>query len=104
MMDQRPLGILLAVAGGAGIAVSALADPLGIGEGNVFGWLQLTGVILGVVVTLFGLAMALEVVPYPGRASARGTASSTPQATVITEDSATQGRAAESPDRRVSDD
>jgi hypothetical protein len=36
---------------------------LGIGEGHVFGWLQLTGVVLGAAVTLLGLALAMEWVP-----------------------------------------
>jgi len=53
--------------GAVGTAVAALADPLGIGEGNVFGWLQITGVVIGGLVALLGLAMAMEWVPYPTR-------------------------------------
>jgi hypothetical protein len=67
MMDPRPVGLLLVILGAAGGLVSALADPLGIGEGNVFGWLQITGVIIGAVFVLVGLVIAMEWVPYPGR-------------------------------------
>ena len=61
------MGLVIALIGGIGTAVAALADPLGIGEGEVFGWLQITGVVIGGIVTLLGLAMAMEWVPYPGR-------------------------------------
>ena len=67
-MDPRPAGLVIAIVGIAGTAVSALADPLGIGEGEVFGWLQITGVILGAIVLLIGLVIAMEWVPIPGRA------------------------------------
>jgi hypothetical protein len=87
MIDERPLGIIVAMVGALGTAVAALADPLGIGEGNVFGWLQLTGVIVGGVVTLLGLGLAMEWVPYPGRSAQAGgaAAGSAPQTTVITD-------------------
>lgn len=81
MMEPRLLGIVLAAAGAAGLLVSAFADPLGIGEGEVFGWLQTTGVILGAVVMLLGAVIAAEWVPLPGRAR-RGSGGS-PQTTVI---------------------
>ena len=68
MMDPRPAGLTLVVLGILGTAIAALADPLGIGEGETFGWLQLTGVILGGIVILLGLAFAMEWVPYPGGA------------------------------------
>lgn len=57
-MMERPLGIVIAFVGAAGTAIAALANPLGIGETQVFGWLQIAGVILGAMVTLLGLAMA----------------------------------------------
>jgi hypothetical protein len=69
-MDPRPIGIVLVLLGAIGVAISALADPLGIGEGEVFGWLQITGVIVSSVVTLLGVAIATEWVPLPGRRSA----------------------------------
>jgi hypothetical protein len=86
MMEERPLGIVIALLGAVGTAIAALANPLGIGETEVFGWLQITGVIVGAVVTLLGLAMAMEWVPYPARTRA-GAASSTPQTTVVRDSS-----------------
>jgi hypothetical protein len=83
MTDPRPIGILLLIGGAVGTAVSALADPLGIGEGNVFGWLQITGVVIGAIVTLLGLAIATEWVPVPGR-TARD-ANSGQQTTIVSD-------------------
>jgi hypothetical protein len=66
-MQERPMGIVVALVGALGLAIAAFANPLGIGETEVFGWLQITGVIVGGLVTLLGLAMAMEWVPYPAR-------------------------------------
>jgi hypothetical protein len=81
------MGIGVAMIGAVGTAIAALADPLGIGEGHVFGWLQLTGVIVGAVVILLGLVMAMEWMPFFGRPAGGGGASTTtsPQTTVITD-------------------
>ena len=89
-MDERPLGIVIALVGAVGTAVAALADPLGIGEGDVFGWLQITGVIVGAAVTLLGLAIAMSWVPYPGRTPA--TTPNAAQNTTIIEDSSPHDR------------
>ena len=86
MMDERPLGIVLALVGAVGTAIAALADPLGIGEGETFGWLQITGVIIGGIVTLLGLAMAMEWVPYPARRTDTTTATAPGQNTTIISD------------------
>ena len=67
MMDPRPFGFVVALIGAAGLIVSALADSIGVGQADGFGWLQILGVILGAVVILLGLAMAMEWMPYPGR-------------------------------------
>ena len=67
MIEERPLGIVIALVGAVGTVIAALADPLGIGEGEVFGWLQITGVIIGGLVTLLGIAMVMEWIPYPAR-------------------------------------
>ena len=40
MIDERPLGIVIAVVGAVGTLIAVFADPLGIGEGHVFGWLR----------------------------------------------------------------
>ena len=84
MLDERPLGIVLALVGVAGTLVSAFADPLGIGEGEVFGWLQITGVVLGGIVTLVGLAIALDWIPYRGR-EADTVATGTQNTTIVSD-------------------
>jgi hypothetical protein len=66
-MDPRPFGTVVALIGAAGLLISAFADPIGIGQAEGFGWLQILGCILGGVVILLGLAMAAEWMPYPGR-------------------------------------
>jgi hypothetical protein len=91
------MGILLVLLGGVGTAIAALADPIGIGEGHVFGWLQIVGVILGAVVVLLGLVISTEWLPLPGASragagSSAGTAS--PQTTVVTGSSRRRGRTA----------
>ena len=68
MMDERPLGLVIMLVGAAGAIISALADPLGIGQAEGFGWLQMLGLILGIVVALLGLALSMAWIPYPGRA------------------------------------
>jgi hypothetical protein len=90
MMDERPLGIVILLVGAVGTAVAALADPLGIGEGEVFGWLQITGVVIGGIVTLLGLAMAMEWVPYPAR---RASTTAGTQNTTVIEDTSPRDRA-----------
>jgi hypothetical protein len=85
MIEERPLGIVVFLIGAVGAMVSAFADPLGIGTEDVFGWLQITGVILGVVVALIGLALAAEWIPYPARERAV-TTSNAGQNTTIVED------------------
>jgi hypothetical protein len=67
MMDPRSAGIAIAILGIVGTAIAALADPLGIGEGETFGWLQLTRLILGGIVILLGVVIATGWVAYPGR-------------------------------------
>jgi hypothetical protein len=67
MMDPRPFGFVVTLIGVAGLVISAFADPLGIGQADGFGWLQILGCILSAVVALVGLAIAMEWVPYPGR-------------------------------------
>jgi hypothetical protein len=83
--DPRPVGVVLLVAGAIGVLASALADVIGYGV-NGFGWLQTTGVILGAVVALVGLALGMEwVPPLARRRAARdaGAAGGSPQTTVV---------------------
>ena len=82
-MEQRPVGIVMALLGAFGTAIAALADPLGIGEGHVFGWLQITGVVLGVIVTLIGLALAMEWVPNRRRSSSTSVAGGGQNTTIV---------------------
>jgi hypothetical protein len=84
MMDPRPFGFSVALIGAAGLVISALADPIGVGQAEGFGWLQILGVILGAVVMLLGLAMAMEWVPYPGR-PADTTTAPTQNTTIVEE-------------------
>jgi hypothetical protein len=91
-MDPRPLGVTFIVGGAVGALIAALADPLGIGEGNVFGWLQITGVSIGAVVVLLGVVIATQWVSLPGRPASRGVSagSSSPQTTVVIDSGSNQ--------------
>lgn len=82
-MDPRPFGFVVALIGAAGLVISALADPIGVGQAEGFGWLQILGVILGAVVMLIGLAMAMEWVPYPGRPAPADTTSPSQNTTIV---------------------
>jgi len=50
----------VAVGGGLLVVVSALADQIGVGDGEGLGWKQLIGVIVGLVVMLLGLAWGFQ--------------------------------------------
>ena len=84
-MDERTLGIVIALVGAVATAVAALANQLGLGETEVFGWLQITGVIVGGLVTLLGLALAMEWIPYPGRTRSTDTTDAAQNTTVVTD-------------------
>jgi hypothetical protein len=55
----RTAGILLSVAGAALLAVSLLADVVGLGDSTRFGPNQVTGTIVGGVVLVVGLLLVL---------------------------------------------
>ncbi len=80
-MDQRRLGFGITLVGALGTALAAFANPLGIGNDEVFGWLQTTGVIVGALVTLLGLALAMEWIPARTRSAA--TTDSPPSTTAV---------------------
>jgi uncharacterized membrane protein len=40
------------------VVVSVLADPIGIGSEDTFGWRQIVGVIVGAGIAAIGIAMA----------------------------------------------
>jgi hypothetical protein len=82
-MDPRPFGSIVVLIGAVGLIISALADPIGVGQAEGFGWLQLTGCIIGGAVMLLGAAMAAEWVPYPGRPPADTTTSPRQNTTIV---------------------
>lgn len=88
---QRPVGILIALLGAAGAVVSALADPLDIGEGHTFGWLQILGLVLGIVAFLVGLALAADRVPMRRR-DATAVATGTQNTTIVEDPGSTPSR------------
>jgi hypothetical protein len=53
-MNSTRMGWLLVGVGVAVLVLSALADPIGIGEGSGIGWKQVVGVVVGVLVAAWG--------------------------------------------------
>ncbi len=53
-MSQKTLGYVLIVVGVVLIVLSVFADTLGIGSGGGFGWKQIVGTVVGIVVALVG--------------------------------------------------
>ena len=56
-MDRKRLSWGVVVVGAALLAVSALADPIGLGDGGGTGWKQILGMVAGAVVIVVGLAL-----------------------------------------------
>ena len=56
-MDRKRLGWALVALGAVLVALSALADPIGVGDGDGIGFKQVTGMIVGGVVVAAGLAL-----------------------------------------------
>jgi hypothetical protein len=57
-MNRTIAGGVLVLAGAVLLLVSALANPLGIGDEDEFGYKQTIGVVVGGVVIVAGLALA----------------------------------------------
>jgi len=59
-VSRITLGITVAVLGVVLIVASALADVIGIGGDDTFGYRQIAGVIVGALGTVFGGLMAFR--------------------------------------------
>jgi asparagine N-glycosylation enzyme membrane subunit Stt3 len=60
-MSTKAIGIALIVIGVLALAVSLLADYIGLGSGvAIIGWKQLLGAGLGLVVAIVGIVLALR--------------------------------------------
>ena len=59
-MSRKTLGIVLMVIGILLVVVSLVADMLGIGSVPGFGWKQLLGTAVGVIVALVGIWMTFR--------------------------------------------
>jgi uncharacterized membrane protein len=60
-MDWKPVGLVLIVVGAIGLVLSLTANLLGIGsDPSNFGWLQILGTVLGVVIVAVGLWLSLR--------------------------------------------
>ena len=62
-MNSTRMGWLLVGIGVVVLAASLLADPIGIGEGSGFGWKQVVGIIVGVLVAGWGALMLRRASP-----------------------------------------
>jgi predicted transporter len=56
-MDRKLLATLVAILGVLIILVSALAEPLGLGEGGKFGWKQILGTVIGALLLVAGVVL-----------------------------------------------
>jgi fumarate reductase subunit D len=56
-MDRRLAGGIVVAIGAVLLLVSALAEPIGLGDSNGFGLQQAAGVIIGAVVMAVGIAL-----------------------------------------------
>ncbi len=63
-MSKRAWGAVIAVAGAVLLVVSVLADPIGVGGTDEFGWKQIAGAIVGGIVLVGGVG--LMYLPQPG--------------------------------------
>ncbi len=57
-MDRKRLVWILVGLGVVLLALSALADPIGVGEGDGIGWKQVVGMIAGGALAVTGLVLA----------------------------------------------
>ncbi len=57
-MSRRSLGFALLAVGLVFAAISALADQIGIGDEEAFGWQQIGGLVVGLLVAAAGFVIA----------------------------------------------
>jgi len=79
------MGIVVGIVGAVVLAVAALADSLGIGEGHTFGWLQTLGVVLGALILLIGLAIVVGWIPTRRKTVVTSSPDGTTTTTVVEE-------------------
>jgi len=60
-MTRRSFGLGLIVIGVVEVAISLLADVIGVGYyPSAIGWVQITGAIIGLVIALVGVRAAMK--------------------------------------------
>ena len=59
-MVRKLIGGVVTGVGVALLVLSALADPIGIGGGDDFGWKQMIGVAIGAAAIVVGLALLVR--------------------------------------------
>ncbi|MBE3067704.1 MAG: hypothetical protein IMZ73_09820 [Chloroflexi bacterium] len=59
-MSKKTIGFLLIILGVVVLVVTLAADTLGIGNVPGFGWKQILGAVIGVIVALGGVWLALN--------------------------------------------
>ncbi|MDJ0498164.1 MAG: hypothetical protein QNJ89_10060 [Acidimicrobiia bacterium] len=57
-MSRRSLGFALLAVGLVFAAISSLADQIGIGDEEAFGWQQIGGLVVGLLVAAAGFVIA----------------------------------------------
>lgn len=57
-MSRKSLGAAVTAIGVIVVAIAALADQIGIGNEDAFGWKQIAGVVVGAVVAVSGIITA----------------------------------------------
>ena len=57
-MSRRSLGWAVTAIGIVVVAISVLADQIGIGDEEAFGWQQIAGVVVGALVAVAGFIIA----------------------------------------------
>ena len=62
-MGRSRYGAILLVLGAVVLLLSALADPIGIGEGGGVGWKQIVGIVVGAAAVVIGGALWMRARP-----------------------------------------